>query len=73
LELLKQKGWIIGGEGSGHLLCLDQHSTGDGTIAALQVLYLRLLIPGTGAVESLNVSVACGILLGEVWRRQITG
>ena len=38
LELLKQKGWIIGGEGSGHLICLDQHSTGDGTIAALQVL-----------------------------------
>jgi phosphoglucosamine mutase len=38
LELLKHKGWIIGGEGSGHLLCLDQHSTGDGTIAALQVL-----------------------------------
>jgi phosphoglucosamine mutase len=38
LELLKLKGWIIGGEGSGHLLCLDQHSTGDGTIAALQVL-----------------------------------
>ena len=38
LELLKQKGWLIGGEGSGHLLCLDQHSTGDGTIAALQVL-----------------------------------
>jgi len=38
LELLKQKGWIIGGEGSGHLLCLDQHSTGDGIIASLQVL-----------------------------------
>lgn len=38
LELLKQKSWIIGGEGSGHLLCLDQHSTGDGTIAALQIL-----------------------------------
>ncbi|SNX29528.1 phosphoglucosamine mutase [Polynucleobacter meluiroseus] len=38
LELLKQKGWLIGGEGSGHLLCLDQHSTGDGTIAALQIL-----------------------------------
>lgn len=38
LELLKQKGWIIGGEGSGHLLCLDHHSTGDGTIAALQIL-----------------------------------
>jgi phosphoglucosamine mutase len=38
LEMLKQKGWLIGGEGSGHLLCLDRHSTGDGTIAALQVL-----------------------------------
>lgn len=38
LELLKQNGWLIGGEGSGHLICLDQHSTGDGTIAALQVL-----------------------------------
>jgi phosphoglucosamine mutase len=38
LELLKKNNWIIGGEGSGHLLCLDQHTTGDGTIAALQVL-----------------------------------
>jgi phosphoglucosamine mutase len=38
LELLQAKQWLIGGEGSGHLLCLDQHSTGDGTIAALQVL-----------------------------------
>ncbi|NDC50558.1 MAG: phosphoglucosamine mutase, partial [Burkholderiaceae bacterium] len=34
LELLQAKQWVIGGEGSGHLLCLDQHSTGDGTIAA---------------------------------------
>jgi TrmH RNA methyltransferase len=31
---------------------------------------LRVRIPGTDAVESLNVSVACGILLGEVWRRR---
>jgi phosphoglucosamine mutase len=38
LELLKQKQWLIGGEGSGHLLCLDKHSTGDGIIAALQIL-----------------------------------
>lgn len=38
LELLLQKGWLFGGESSGHLLCLDQHSTGDGIIAALQVL-----------------------------------
>lgn len=38
LELLKKHQWTLGGEGSGHLLCLDQHSTGDGTVAALQVL-----------------------------------
>lgn len=38
LELMKQKGWLYGGESSGHLLCLDCHTTGDGIIAALQVL-----------------------------------
>ncbi|MDP3754061.1 MAG: phosphoglucosamine mutase, partial [Polaromonas sp.] len=31
-------GWLLGGEGSGHLLALDKHSTGDGLISALQVL-----------------------------------
>jgi phosphoglucosamine mutase len=38
LEQLQARGWLFGGEGSGHLLCLDLHSTGDGIIAALQVL-----------------------------------
>ncbi|MCL2021787.1 MAG: phosphoglucosamine mutase [Betaproteobacteria bacterium] len=38
LEKLLECGWLIGGENSGHLLCLDKHSTGDGIIAALQVL-----------------------------------
>ncbi len=38
LELLHEKGWRYGGESSGHLLCLDCHTTGDGTISALQVL-----------------------------------
>lgn len=38
LERLKERGWQIGGESSGHLLCLDCHSTGDGIVAALQVL-----------------------------------
>jgi len=38
LEMLQQKGWLYGGESSGHLLCLDCHTTGDGTISALQVL-----------------------------------
>jgi phosphoglucosamine mutase len=38
LEMLQERGWLYGGEGSGHLLCLDCHTTGDGTISALQVL-----------------------------------
>ena len=38
LEQLHQHGWQLGGEASGHILCLDKHNTGDGTIAALQVL-----------------------------------
>lgn len=39
LELLQKEGWQLGGEGSGHILCLDKHTTGDGIISALQVLY----------------------------------
>ncbi len=38
LEQLHAHGWQLGGEGSGHLLALDKHSTGDGLISALQVL-----------------------------------
>jgi phosphoglucosamine mutase len=38
LEVLQEKGWQIGGEGSGHLLFLDKHTTGDGIVSALQVL-----------------------------------
>jgi len=39
LELLSKNDWQIGGENSGHILALDKHSSGDGIIAALQVLY----------------------------------
>lgn len=38
LEELERHRWILGGEGSGHLLALDKHTTGDGLISALQVL-----------------------------------
>ncbi len=38
LERLKTRRWQLGGENSGHLLCLDKHTTGDGIIAALAVL-----------------------------------
>ena len=39
LEALEQRGWTLGGEGSGHLLVLDRHTTGDGLVSALQVLH----------------------------------
>lgn len=38
VEMLHEKGWLYGGENSGHILTLDRHTTGDGTVAALQVL-----------------------------------
>lgn len=38
LEALQEQGWLLGGEGSGHLLFLDKHTTGDGIISALQIL-----------------------------------
>jgi phosphoglucosamine mutase len=70
LEQLKKHHWTLGGEGSGHLLCLDQHSTGDGTVAALQVLAamrkqgksLAELLQGVNVFPQvlLNVKVASG-------------
>jgi phosphoglucosamine mutase len=38
LELMQKHGWLLGGEASGHILCLDKHTTGDGIVSALQVL-----------------------------------
>lgn len=42
MELLKQKGWTIGGENSGHVLNLNHASTGDGIVAGLQVIAAML-------------------------------
>ena len=39
LELMREKGWELGGENSGHVICLDKHTTGDGIVSALQVLH----------------------------------
>ena len=38
LEMLQEKRWQLGGENSGHIICLDKHTTGDGIVSALQVL-----------------------------------
>ena len=46
-EMLTKKGWMLGGETSGHIICKDLVSTGDGTIAALKVISSLLLLEKT--------------------------
>ena len=47
LETLEEQGWKLGGENSGHIICLDRHSTGDGIISSLQVLAALRHLDGT--------------------------
>ncbi len=42
MERLMSEGWQLGGESSGHIICLDRTTTGDGIIAALQVLHVMI-------------------------------
>lgn len=51
LEVMQEKGWLYGGEGSGHLLALDKHTTGDGIVSSLQVL-TALVRSGKSLAES---------------------
>ena len=43
MEQLTERSWMLGGESSGHLVCLDKTTTGDGIVAALQVLAVSIL------------------------------
>lgn len=75
LESLKEQDWKIGGEASGHIVCLDKTSTGDGIIAALQILACMVkqektleqltqdvpLVPQT----LINIKTAHAVLLAE--------
>ena len=40
LEMMQQQSWVLGGESSGHIICLDQTTTGDAIVSALQVLQI---------------------------------
>lgn len=57
LSGLQERGWLVGGETSGHIICLDKNTTGDGIIAALEVL--RVMVseekPLSELVEPLNL------------------
>ena len=56
LEKLVERGWTLGGEGSGHLICLDKHTTGDAIVAALAVL--RALIESRSTLAQATAPVA---------------
>jgi len=66
LELLRKRGWFVGGEASGHILCLDLTTTGDAIVAALQALTpmveqgvgLRELTQGMSKLPQVMVNVA---------------
>ena len=56
LEQLLEKGWLLGGESSGHLLALDKQTTGDGIVSSLQVL--SVLARNRSTLESVLSEVA---------------
>jgi len=56
LEEMVTRGWSLGGENSGHMICLDKHTTGDATIAALAVL--RALIEQRTTLAEASAPVA---------------
>jgi len=75
LELMQQRGWTLGGENSGHIICLDKHTTGDGIVSALQVLAAIRSSHSTLAQLSRDLKLFPQILInvpaprGFDWRR----
>lgn len=77
LEELEKRGWLLGGEGSGHLLTLDRHTTGDGLVSALQVLQscvrrkcsLAELLEGVTLFPQTLVNVR--LQPGEDWKENV--
>jgi phosphoglucosamine mutase len=77
LEELEKRGWLLGGEGSGHLLALDKHTTGDGLISALQVLQACLRSGQTLAQLLAEVTLLPQVLInvrlhaGQDWKSNL--
>jgi len=77
LEELVRRGWPLGGEGSGHLLALDKHTTGDGIVSALMVLQaavrsrrsLSELLAGVRLHSQTLINVR--LKAGEDWRASV--
>ena len=75
LEELQRRNWLLGGEGSGHLLALDKHTTGDGLVSALQVLQACVSRQQTIAQQLQGVNLCPQVLLnvrlapGQDWTK----
>ena len=63
LELLRERQWLLGGENSGHIICLDKHTTGDGIVSALQVLTAMRESGGTLAGLTADLAMYPQVLL----------
>lgn len=78
LQELTQRRWHLGGEGSGHLLVLDKHSTGDGIISALQVLQSCVRSGRSLAEQIADLQLMPQVLInvrlrpGQDWQRNAT-
>jgi phosphoglucosamine mutase len=74
LEELVRRNWLLGGEGSGHLLALDRHTTGDGLVSALQVLQASVRSGRTMAQLLADITLYPQVLLnvrlppGQDWK-----
>jgi phosphoglucosamine mutase len=69
LEAMQRNGWLYGGESSGHLLCLDHHSTGDGIIAGLQVLTALVRSGKTLAQFISDLKMYPQIMVNVPWKK----
>jgi phosphoglucosamine mutase len=69
LEMLQERGWQLGGENSGHIVCLDKHTTGDAIVSALQVLRALLADGATLGKAAAAVSLYPQVLINVAVNR----
>jgi phosphoglucosamine mutase len=69
LEMLQERGWQLGGENSGHIVCLDKHTTGDAIVSALQVLRALSAHGATLASAAAAVSLYPQVLINVAVNR----